>query len=191
MAYVICNDKNQYLYWGDNGRGITSSYDEATKWQHIDKANNALKSLGASYTGYNLAVKVAIKENGTVIPPAKPVSLNYNIAEKIDEIKAFVKNLEERRLFLMGQIQILDLELVDIQHAAEFYNLNASQGYKLYKLMHDVTTKRRDFKDELQQIDLSLGTILRTEHMEKLEKSIAGMSSRQYTPRINKKLFNV
>ena len=80
---------------------------------------------------------------------------------------------------------------VDIEHAAEFYNLNASQGYKLYKLLHDSRIKRRELKDELEKINLSLGTSIRSANMENLERSIIGLEHRQYTPRINKELFGV
>lgn len=191
MAYVICNSNEQYFQFGENGAKVVSSYDEATKWSDITKANNVLRTMSSKYHPYNFSVQVAIRENGSTVPPAKAVNLEYDIEEKINEIKAFVKNLEERRLFLLSQIQILDLELVDIQHAAEFYNLNASQGYKLYRLMHDVTTKRRNFKDELKKIELSLGSSLTTSTIGNLEKAMAGLNNRQYTPRINKTLFNV
>lgn len=191
MSYVICNN-SQYLHLAGDGIRVTASYADATKWKEIHKANNVLNSLNQKkYGSYNFKVQVAIQEQGTIIPPAKPVNMNYNLVEQIKNIKVFVKNLEDRRLFLMSQIQILDLELVDIQHAAEFYDLSASQGYKLYKLMHEVTIKRRGFKNELQQINLLLGTTLKTENIENLEKSIQGMDSRRYTPRIHKELFNV
>lgn len=91
----------------------------------------------------------------------------------------------------MEMVHNIDLEIVDIEHAAEFYTLNASQGYKLYKMLHDTRIQRRSYKDELEKINLSLGTSIRSANMENLEKSIVGMEHRKYEPRVNKELFGV
>lgn len=190
MAYIICNNDGQYLYHGKGGDKLVASFDKASTWQKIDAANHVLAQIPKVLKPYNLAVKVSVTENKVNKPPVvKPVALHYDIDEKVKELADFVKNLEERKLFLMSQIQMLDLELVDIQHAAEFYDLSASQGYKLYKLMHEVTTKRREFKDELTKINLSLGTSLNISNLDNLEKSIAGLATQKYTPRIRKELF--
>ena len=138
-----------------------------------------------------MEVKYVSQENKVVSPPAKPIELDYDILDRIKEISEFTKQIEERRLYLMEMIHTIELEIVDIEHAAEFYNLNASQGYKLYKLLHDSRIKRRELKDELEKINLSLGTSIRSANMENLERSIIGLEHRQYTPRINKELFGV
>ena len=59
------------------------------------------------------------------------------------------------------------------------------------KLLHDARNRRREYKDELEKINLSLGTSIRSTNMENLERSILGLDNRQYTPRINKELFGV
>ena len=140
---------------------------------------------------YGLEVKYVSQENKIINPPAKPIELEYDILDKVKEISEFTKQIEERKLYLIEMIHTVDLEIVDIEHAAEFYNLNASQGYKLYKLLHDSRIKRRELKDELEKINLSLGTSIRSVNMENLERSIIGLEHRQYTPRINKELFGV
>ena len=105
-------------------------------------------SLNNKFKNYHLSVKYISQENKVVNPPAKPIELDYDILDKVKEISTFTKQIEERRLYLMEMIHKTDLEIVDIEHAAEFYNLNASQGYKLYRLLHDARIKRR----ELNQI---------------------------------------
>nr|WP_187142777.1 hypothetical protein [Acetivibrio ethanolgignens] len=166
---------------------------DASKWQKIDKANNVCKNVNQNKKlhKYHMEVKYVSQENKVVSPPAKPIELDYDILDRIKEISEFTKQIEERRLYLMEMIHTIELEIVDIEHAAEFYNLNASQGYKLYKLLHDSRNKRREYKDELEKINLSLGTSIRSTNMENLERSIAGLEHRQYTPRINKELFGV
>ena len=122
---------------------------------------------------------------------AEPVELGYDILDKIKEISTFTKEIEDRRLYLMDQLHTIDLEIVDIEHAAEFYILNAAQGYKIYKMLHDAMVKRREYKDELQKINSTLGTSVKSNNMKNLEKSITGLENRKYTPRVNKELFGV
>ena len=134
---------------------------------------------------------ISQKSLSLITSVAKPIELGYDILDKIKEISTFTKEIEDRRLYLMEMVHNIDLEIVDIEHAAEFYTLNASQGYKLYKMLHDTRIQRRSYKDELEKINLSLGTSIRSANMENLEKSIVGMEHRKYEPRVNKELFGV
>lgn len=192
MPYIICNNDN-YLVQTTSGFSIVNDMKDASKWQKIDKANNVCKNVNQNKKlhKYHMEVKYVSQENKVVSPPAKPIELDYDILDRIKQISEFTKQIEERRLYLMEMIHTIELEIVDIEHAAEFYNLNASQGYKLYKLLHDSRNRRREYKDELEKINLSLGTSIRSTNMENLERSIIGLEHRQYTPRINKELFGV
>ena len=192
MPYIICNNDNYLHRNKKNHFSIVHNMEEATKFSDIQKANNVCAiNVKELVQKYGLEVKYVSQENKVVNPPAKPIELDYDILDKVKEISEFTKQIEERRLYLMEMIHTVDLEIVDIEHAAEFYNLNASQGYKLYKLLHDARNRRREYKDELEKINLSLGTSIRSTNMENLERSILGLGSRQYTPRINKELFGV
>lgn len=192
MAYVICNNDG-YLYQDAYGYSIVNDIDSARKWKNIQKANNVCRNVNVNkkIQGNDFEVRYVLQENKVINPPAKPIELDYDILDKVKDILFITKQMEERRMYLAEQIQKTDLEIVDIEHAAEFYDLNASQGYKLYKLLHDNRVKRRELKDELEKINLFLGTSLKGEDMENLERSILGLDNRQYTPRINKELFRV
>lgn len=199
MSYIICNENN-YLLQTDAGFSIVNDINNATKWNDFSKANNVCKNMHANkkMKKYHLEVKCIYKEEQyptqepeIPTPVVRPIELDYDILDKIKEISIFTKQLEERKLYLIEQIKIVDLEIVDIEHAAEFYNLNASQGYKLYKLLHESRIRRREFKDELQKIGYILGTSMRSSEIQNLENSIAGLDNRQYTPRVLKELFGV
>lgn len=194
MPYIICNNDNYLAQDIKNGFSIVHSEEEAFKWQKIDKANNVCKKYcqtNKQVKKYHLEVKYVSQENKVLNPVAKPIELGYDILDKVKEISTFTKEIEDRRLYLMEMVHNIDLEIVDIEHAAEFYTLNASQGYKLYKMLHDARIQRRSYKDELEKINLSLGTSIRSTNMENLEKSIVGMEHRKYEPRVNKELFGV
>lgn len=192
MPYIICNDDN-YLKQDKKCRySIVHEMSEATKWSNLTKASNVQKrNPNKLCVKYQLEVKYVSQENSAYNPVAQQVELGYDILDKVKEISAFSKEIEERRLYLIEMIHNIDLEIVDIEHAAEFYILNAAQGYKIYKMLHDARIKRRNYKDELKKIDLSLGTSIRSKNMENLQKSIVGLDNRKYEPRVIKELFEI
>ena len=127
MPYIICNNDN-YLYRDNKNRfSIVHIMENATKWSDAQKAENVCKINAKELTQkYGLEVKYVSQENKVINPPAKPIELEYDILDKVKEISEFTKQIEERKLYLMEMIHTVDLEIVDIEHAAEFYNLNAS-----------------------------------------------------------------
>ena len=143
------------------------------------------------YKDYMFEVKF-VSSNNEIISCADDVNeLHFNILDKIKDISEFAQQLEKRKSCLNSMLSKIDLEIVDIEHAAEFYELNAAQGYKIYKLLHDARIKRRAIKNELEEISLCLGTNIQSINLTNIEKSIIGLSNRKYTPRINKELFGV
>ncbi len=192
MPYIICDNEN-YLCQKHEGYSIVDNINQATKWDKITKANNVCDALnrGKNFNNYHLEVKFTIQENKVVYEPAKHIELTYNILDKIKEFKEFASQIEERRLYLQSALQEIELNIVDIEHAAEFYKLNAAQGYKIYKLLHEARVNRREIKRELEEISLSLGTPIKSLKLKNLEQSIIGLDNKKYTPRINKELFGV
>lgn len=102
------------------------------------------------------------------------------------------KNLEDiqcqRETLVTGQRKA-ELEIEDIEHAAEFYNLDASHGYQLYKLLHDARVRRRKCKNAIAWIDFILEQ--RPERFVENDPSarIVGTRSRDYAPRALPALF--
>ena len=190
MPYIICKNDN-YLRQTTEGFIVVNEKEQASRWKNSQKANNVCRNtnLNKKFKNYHMCVEFV--EEGKEDIPAIPIELGYDILDKVKEIFEFTKQIEQRRLYLIQMIHNIDLEIVDIEHAAEFYVLNASQGYKLYKLLHEARNKRRKYKDELQKINLALGTSMESNRMENLERSILGLYNRKYTPRINKELFGV
>ena len=112
-----------------------------------------------------------------------------NIEEKIFEIQNFFRSICRQKEVAEQKITEAEKEIFDIEHAAEFYLMNASQGYNLYKMLHEARIKRRKYKDQLQNIEYIIsggmdGLIIGSTH-----KRICGMDERQYKPRILDSLF--
>ena len=198
MTYVICNENNHYLHWTGKGYEIITDKPRATRWCSINKAKNVLTHNCIQEKQLNIYTwRIENSKTNTpvtqsiIVSGYKPTELNCNIMDKIKEIYTFTQELEQRKLYLIDQLHEVEAEIVDIEHAAEFYTLNASQGYKLYKLLHNTRIKRREIKDELQIIGLTLGTSIKSDSMKNLECSILGLDTRKYAPRVRTELFGV
>lgn len=187
MAYIITNGQ-EYLI---SDTTTTMNINESFKWSSINKANNVLEVMPKNLRNKGFkAVYVQSKDRQTEII-TEIDKLGYSIQEKIKEISSFSYYLEQRQKWLIRELQTVDLEIVDIEHAAEFYVLNAAQGYKIYKMLHDARIKRREIKNELEEIKYTLGTQLRSDRLNNLEKTLIGIHNRKYSARVIKELFGV
>lgn len=189
MCYVITDGKN-YIS-SDGGQHAVSNIHQATKFK-MDKANNVLKCLPKILRKYNWKIEYATVENNKAHSIVQPKEISYSIIDKVNEMEQFAKDMRERQLYLQSQLHNVELEIVDIEHAAEFYNLNAAQGYKLYKMLHDRRNSRREIKNEMEQINLIFkhGSMMSALN-NNISCSLNGLETRQYTPRVLKELFNV
>jgi len=114
--------------------------------------------------------------------------------EDIDKFKSYLSNLYSTRVsqarvdFLSDNIQKLDLEIIDIQHAIEFNKVDIVGGYKYYKMLHDILVQRREYKDELKKINIIRGTLSK-DMVDTMIRSLDGIDTQQYQPRILGELF--
>lgn len=193
MPYIICDKNKNYIASEKNKFFVTTDLKKAKRFTTIGKATNIVANncREISLRKYVWEPKFITTENEIIEGTVANSELDIDILEKVDKLNVLIGQMEIRKGHLVNELQKIDLEIVDIEHAAEFYNLNASQGYKLYKLLHDSRIKRRSVKDELQKINSFLGTPMKSNDMENLRKSILGLDNRKYTPRINKELFGV
>ena len=196
--YLICNENNHYATTPTKNKGyqIVSDIEKAHHWEKLESAQNFLSNNCSQvdklkiHTWHIIDVSTGEIVEDTPIENIIPVE-SCNILDTIKEISSFTKKIELRKIYLAEQLRQIEMEIVDIEHAAEFYNLNASQGYKLYKMLHNARVKRRAIKDELQIIGYTLASSLTSNSMDNLESSILGLDNRKYMPRVNKELFGV
>lgn len=192
VAYDSC--RNVYLC--RMGResskySIVSDIEQATKWDKKKTVDNVIKNLGKKFKQYSFEARNQVAVSSELPDFDAQVELDYDIIDKVKEIETCVKQIEARKEFLAVEMSRIDLEIVDIEHAAEFYNLNAAQGYKLYKMLHDARIERRSIKNEMEKLNYFLNTKLNSYNLMNLKSSINGMNNRQYTPRVNNQLFGV
>ena len=118
--------------------------------------------------------------------PTLPVN---NLESKIKNIEVYAKQLEQRRIYLNHMLSQVDQEISDIEHAAEFYQLNAARGYKLYKLLRDARIRRREYKNEISRISIIQESSFAEYKNGTVSKRIEGLEHRKYKPRVLEELF--
>lgn len=196
MEYLITNG-NYYIGGDKNGtRTLTTNINNACVYSNKAKAENELENAVRSKNGWSLAVNdewfIKGKKSKQDIEMAKPIELDFDFHKEIIELQDKISQLEQRKEYLKYLISKCDREISDIQHCAEFYNLNASQGYKLYKMLHNVTNKRREVKNEFNSICMILSSKITSAEINNVNKSIYGIyNNQQYSSRVFDDLFDI
>lgn len=108
------------------------------------------------------------------------------------EIVSYAKMIQSEYEEIKEEKSKLDMEITDILHYIEFNNFNAVQGYKLAKMLKDVTKRRREVKKTETQLDIILNNTI--SNVSKKGIKINNIEKEQYcneryTPRVLVDLF--
>lgn len=181
-------------YIKQDERGVTSvaNAEQALKFSERSKAENFFANLAKSFKNIGYVVREATdRERHCDINFDECLDENCldNIKENIYNIQTLLRRVYRLREHAQAELARVEQELLDIEHAAEFYSLNAAQGYRLYRLLHETRQERRRRKDQIAICNIIIdskfdglldGTTL---------KRIQGMDGREYKPRVLEELF--
>lgn len=84
-------------------------------------------------------------------------------------------------------LEMVHRQLVDLDHVAEFYSLNASDGYRLNKARKELLQRRRILKDEIFALELmnnKFSSGASPMAINSFVNGIMGLDRRRYTPRV-------
>ena len=149
--YVLYNQK-YYLMYNAIGQWIpTSELNEAFRFNDKTKADNALANLPKQMRNLGYFVQ-------QIDAPSKPVEIDgfdnselVNYDSALAQIGSFCElhaQLVARTTWVEYKLQEVENKIQDVLHAIEFNSYNARDGYKIYKLLHDLRLERRKYKDE-------------------------------------------
>lgn len=203
MLWVITNGKNYIKRDSKNSVSTTRIIRDALTFEERSKVDNFCASLPKSFKNLcyyptqieekqeekrpgdlDLAVSADLPE-----PDISLFEYDYFVG-MISDFGTFIHKLVEQRPLLVSAQKKTDDEILDIEHAAEFSNCNAAEGYKLYRMLRDARLRRRRYKDAIAWIDIVIdgGPIKFVES--RAENRIKGMQSRKYAPRALPELFS-
>ncbi len=103
----------------------------------------------------------------------------YELANNIENYETDIKSL----------ISKYDCMKTDIAHYMEFNKLSVVDGYKAYKMAHDLLNKRRAIKNASYKLSV-FKNYFQQINTDGLADCISSINSRRYTPRILSELFN-
>lgn len=149
--YVLYNNKYYLMHNAIGQWTPTPELNESFQFADKTKAENALSNLPKQMRNLGYFVQ-------QIDAPSKPVDfdqftnvdlVNYDSA--LAQIGSFCDlhdQLVARATWVEYKLQEVENKIQDVLHAIEFNSYNARDGYKIYKLLHDLRLERRKYKDE-------------------------------------------
>lgn len=181
-----------YIQQDERGVSTVANPELALKFSERNKAENFYANLAKSFKNIGYAVQEATdRERYTDIDFDEYLdeSCLDDIKTSILEIQTLLRKVFRMREHAQAELARADAALLDIEHAAEFYALNAAQGYRLYRMLHETRVERRKRKDQIAICNIIIDSGFEGLMNGTTLKRIAGMDRREYKPRILEELF--
>ena len=191
MMYVLYNQKYYLMQNAIKQFVPTPELNEAFQFNDKTKAENALSNLPKQMRNLGYFVQ-------QVDTPSKTIDLdrfdnselaNYDSA--LAQIGSFCDlhdQLVARATWVEYNLQEVENKIQDVLHAIEFNSYNARDGYKIYKLLHDLRLERRKYKDEQIIADVMKSGFAGS-NWELVRTRVNDLKDRQYHVREMEELF--
>lgn len=151
MMYVLYNQKYYLMHNAIGQWTPTPELNESFQFNDKTKAENALSNLPKQMRNLGYFVQ-------QIDAPSKPVDFDRNTnLDLVDYDSALAQigsfcdlhdQLVARAAWVEYKLQEVENKIQDVLHDIEFNSYNARDGYKIYKLLHDLRLERRKYKDE-------------------------------------------
>ena len=189
--YVIYNKKYYLMQNAIKQFVPTTELNEAFQFIDKIKAENALANLPKQTRnlGY-FVIQISNTDKPVDFDQFTDIVLvNYDSA--LAQIGSFCDlhdQLVARAPWIDHKLTEVDNKIQDVLHAIEFNSYNARDGYKIYKLLHDLRLERRKYKDEIFIRELIDDNIHGTD-WGKFRSRVKDVKDRQYHVREMEELF--
>ena len=190
--YVLYNNKYYLMHNAIGQWTPTPELNESFQFNDKTKADNALANLPKQMRNLGYFVQ-------QIDAPSKPVDfdqfnselelVNYDSA--LVQIGSFCDlhdQLVARATWVEYKLQEVENKIQDVLHAIEFNSYNARDGYKIYKLLHDLRLERRKYKDEQIIADVMKSGFAGS-NWELVRTRVDDLKDRQYHVRNLEELF--
>lgn len=189
--YVLYNNKYYLMQNAIKQFVPTTELNEAFQFIDKIKAENALANLPKQTRnlGY-FVIQISNTDKPVDFDQFTDIELiNYDSA--LAQIGSFCDlhdQLVARAPWIDHKLTEVDNKIQDVLHAIEFNSYNARDGYKIYKLLHDLRLERRKYKDEIfirELIDDNIHNV----DWGKFRSRVKDVKDRQYHVREIEELF--
>ena len=191
MMYVLYNNKYYLMQNAIKQFVPTPELNEAFQFNDKTKAENALSNLPKQMRNLGYFVQ-------QVDASSKPVNFDqFTNVDLVDYDSALAQigsfcdlhdQLVARATWVEYKLQEVEDKIQDVLHAIEFNSYNARDGYKIYKLLHDLRVERRKYKDEQIIADVMKSGFAGS-NWELVRTRVDDLKDRQYHVREMEELF--
>ena len=189
--YVLYNNKYYLMQNAIKQFVPTPELNEAFQFNDKTKAENALSNLPKQMRNLGYFLQ-------QVDAPSKPLEIDgfdkselVNYDSALAQIGSFCDlhdQLVARATWVEYKLQEVEDKIQDVLHAIEFNSYNARDGYKIYKLLHDLRIERRKYKDEQIIADVMKSGFAGS-NWELVRTRVDDLKDRQYHVREMEELF--
>ena len=189
--YVLYNNKYYLMQNAIKQFVPTTELNEAFQFFDKTKAENALANLPKQTRnlGY-FVIQISNTDKPVDFDQFTDIELvNYDSA--LTQIGSFCDlhdQLVARAPWINHKLIEVDNKIQDVLHAIEFNSYNARDGYKIYKLLHDLRLERRKYKDEIFIREL-IDNNIHSADWGKFRSRVKDVKDRQYHAREMEELF--
>lgn len=189
--YVLYNNKYYLMQNAIKQFVPTTELNEAFQFFDKTKAENALANLPKQMRnlGY-FVIQISNTNKPVDFDQCTDIELvNYDSA--LAQISSFCDlhdQLVARAPWIDHKLTEVDNKIQDVLHAIEFNSYNARDGYKIYKLLHDLRLERRKYKDEIFIREL-IDDNIHSADWGKFRSRVKDVKDRQYHVREMEELF--
>ena len=205
MAWVITNDK---FFVRSDKRGCATPVVDKRRAKVFEERFNAdefLRSLPKAMK--NLGYYVAPADEKPALPivtvdhaqeaevisvaPARKMELTEPefYLDAIGSFREFIQTIQKARPKLEEQQIHAEMEIEDLLHASEFYDLAKDQGFEIYQRLREARIRRRNCNNAVAWIDFVLDANPAEFLRHDPSPRINGSQHRQYRPRAIPELF--
>ena len=191
IMYVLYNNKYYLMQNAIKQFVPTTELNEAFQFIDKTKADNALANLPKQMRNLGYFVQ-------QIDAPSKPLEIDgfdkselVNYDSALAQIGSFCDlhdQLVARATWVEYKLQDVEDKIQDVLHAIEFNSYNARDGYKIYKLLHDLRLERRKYKDEQIIADV-IKSGFAGSNWELVRTRVDDLKDRQYHVREMEELF--
>ena len=189
--YVLYNQKYYLMHNAIGQWTPTPELNESFQFNDKTKADNALSNLPKQMRNLGYFVQ-------QVDAPSKPLEIDgfdnselVNYDSALAQIGSFCDlhdQLVARAIWVEYKLQEVENKIQDVLHAIEFNSYNARDGYKIYKLLHNLRLERRKYKDEKIIADV-MKSGFASSNWELAKTRVDDLKDRQYHVREMEELF--
>lgn len=193
--YILTNGVTYIRLNSNNTMEGTGDKNKALQFKSKEKAENALNNLPKTLARLNYYIVPNPEETTPVTHQSfsfiESNYFNYSLDDIIEIVQIFtemIATLKKSLSYAEMKKQLAEKEICDIEHAIEFYNYNACDGFKIYKLLQSKRLERREAKDIILLNEI-IGDYLTDKNIEDMVLRLKGLQERMYRPRVNQKIF--